>query len=223
MVVRGSSFTSKYTILQPFTAAPIEPGQVLLTFDDGPVASENNTLQLLDILEEHHTHACFCVIGKLAEANPSIIQEISQRGHTLVNHTYSHKISINYNPAKLKEDIERCDQILKEITGEAPRYFRPVAGALSKALLLIKEDITKQLLPVTFFAFDTHIKANEKSLSQLLEDNIQTIEKDNGGILVLHEQRYGPGEESKTRTWLPDFVDALLSQLKKKQYVFTHP
>src|SRR5262245_40541159 len=58
------------------------------TFDDGP--NPSITPKLLAILEKHHVHATFFVLGKYVEANPGLAAEIAAREHVIGNHTYAH-------------------------------------------------------------------------------------------------------------------------------------
>ena len=100
----------------------------LLTFDDGPHSSL--TPQLLDVLDAYHARACFFVVGEFAAAEPDLLREILARGHAIGNHTYSHS---QRKPGGLSdaEDVYRCQQTIREITGEETRLFRPPMGRVT--------------------------------------------------------------------------------------------
>src|SRR5689334_10364572 len=66
-----------------------DPGknEIAITFDDGP---HENTPALLDILDRHRLQAAFFCIGKNIQGRENIIRRISEEGHVLGNHSYSH-------------------------------------------------------------------------------------------------------------------------------------
>ena len=62
---------------------------VALTFDDGP--DPEITPRLLDLLDSHGVCATFFVTGERAARHPDIIREILSRGHSIGNHSFSHR------------------------------------------------------------------------------------------------------------------------------------
>src|ERR1700722_9302310 len=58
---------------------------VALTFDDGP--NPAITPALLQLLDKHGVHATFFQIGKYVRFHPAIAREVTDRGHTIGNHT----------------------------------------------------------------------------------------------------------------------------------------
>jgi len=65
------------------------PGDVVLTFDDGPQPAP--TKKLLDLLDEHGFKATFFVVGLWVRADTyELIQRMVKSGHDIGTHTYSH-------------------------------------------------------------------------------------------------------------------------------------
>ena len=65
------------------------PGEVVLTFDDGPQPVP--TKKLLDLLDEHGFKATFFVVGLWVRADTyQLIQRMVQSGHDVGTHTYGH-------------------------------------------------------------------------------------------------------------------------------------
>ena len=82
----------------------LEDGEVVLTFDDGPLRPY--TKKVLDALEEQCTKATFFVVGRMAIADPELLKETKRRGHTIGLHTYSHSKLSTVSPTRGKDDIE---------------------------------------------------------------------------------------------------------------------
>src|SRR5882757_7713989 len=64
--------------------------EVWLTIDDGP--DPEDTPQLLTLLATHDAHATFFVIGERAAAHPALIRAITDAGHEVAHHTYTHPL-----------------------------------------------------------------------------------------------------------------------------------
>jgi peptidoglycan/xylan/chitin deacetylase (PgdA/CDA1 family) len=57
-------------------------------------------------------------------------------GHALANHTYSHPFGLcNLSTEKIKEEIEKCDIILRELTGIKPIGFRTPGYAVNTTII----------------------------------------------------------------------------------------
>src|ERR1700677_3847379 len=67
---------------------PGQPGELALTFDDGPTPA--CTPRLLDILAQHDVRATFFLIGGFAQQQPDLVRRIHSAGHLIGNHSWSH-------------------------------------------------------------------------------------------------------------------------------------
>lgn len=108
-----------------------ERGKVALTFDDGP--HPFYTRQLLDGLKERGVKATFFVTGKNAETHPELIRRMSEEGHLIGNHTYSHIQLTPGNREAFRQELMKTSEIVRRITGKDVIYVRPPYGAWDKA------------------------------------------------------------------------------------------
>ena len=109
-----------------------EVKRIALTFDDGPHPSY--TERLLDGLKERGVVATFFVTGEHAALHPEIIRRMQEEGHVIGNHTYSHIQLRQDNREAFKKDLQKTNQVLKELTGEDVMYVRPPYGSWDKEL-----------------------------------------------------------------------------------------
>jgi chitin deacetylase len=84
---------------------------IALTFDDGP---SSQTKEILDVLRLNEVPATFFILGKNAEQFPDLVRQISEEGHDIGNHSYSHQPLIFQSLAFIQEEIEKTDQIIKQ-------------------------------------------------------------------------------------------------------------
>ena len=104
--------------------------KIALTFDDGP--HPYYTEQLLDGLKERDVKATFFVLGKHVEEYPELVRRMSEEGHLIGNHTYSH-IQLNQgNSEAFKEELVKTSELIENLTGQEVQYVRPPYGTWDK-------------------------------------------------------------------------------------------
>lgn len=104
--------------------------KIALTFDDGP--HPYYTEQLLDGLKERGVKATFFVLGKHAEQYPELVERMSEEGHLVGNHTYSHMQLNQRNSEAFKEELVKTSRLIEELTGQEVQYVRPPYGTWNK-------------------------------------------------------------------------------------------
>lgn len=104
---------------------------IALTFDDGP--HPTYTPQVLDLLKKYDAKATFFVIGERVEKYPEVVSRMGTDEHEIANHTYTHPLTIS--PAKLKEELEKTNDIVHKITGTYPIFYRPVGGQYNDKII----------------------------------------------------------------------------------------
>jgi peptidoglycan/xylan/chitin deacetylase (PgdA/CDA1 family) len=187
---------------------------VALTFDDGP--KPEFCQPILDILDRYGACATFFIVGREAQDNPDLIMRMENSGHEIGNHTYSH-IPIKDMPVgEALGDIQKCSEVIYNITGTQPKYFRPPGGKYNSG---ISNGLKKMGLKTVYWSYNAvdynemtpayevpeDYKAEGKELSKRIVDKVSP-----GTIILLHN-----GSE-QTVVALP----FILIELKEKGYGF---
>ena len=104
-----------------------EPSKVVyMTFDDGP---SENTDKILKILKKYDAKATFFVTGNNQKYNKSI-KKAADQGNTIALHTYTHDYANVYSSTTAYfEDLQKVSDMVKQITGKAPKYIRFPGGS----------------------------------------------------------------------------------------------
>lgn len=116
-----------------FWDIPVEEKLVAFTFDDGPDATF--TPQILDALKKYDAKATFFVIGEEAERYREIVKRQEAEGHEIGNHTNRHRFRDGYSPVMLKRELANSYEVIKNLTGNTPTLFRPIAGYYDKEIV----------------------------------------------------------------------------------------
>ena len=107
--------------------APARPGELALTFDDGP--NPACTPRLLDLLGQYGVKGTFFLIGSFAEHEPQLTRRIAAAGHLIGNHSWSHPNLSLSAPARIRDELRRTSETLEQLIGKPVRHFRPPFGA----------------------------------------------------------------------------------------------
>ncbi len=108
---------------------------------------ERNCHKMLEILEKHNVKATFFVLGYLAENNPELIKMISDAGHEVGSHGYSHTQVFKLTQEEYDLELSRTNQAIMKIIGKPPIGFRaPIFSIIEKSFwafdILLKNGFT---------------------------------------------------------------------------------
>ncbi|MGO0060970.1 polysaccharide deacetylase family protein [Brevibacillus fluminis] len=191
----------------------------LLTFDDGPVGT--TTKQILDVLDQHNAKAIWFVNGlQLAKRHADgsftiksdkadLLLAIEKRGHLIGNHSFTHPNLRKISAERQREEIERTSQIIADITGKKPLYFRPPFGAFTPVSEEVCRHSGMQSINWSVGSLDWEPRVYKKphAISKQVAANIHP-----GATILFHD-----------RTWTADELDEVLTELEKKGYRFVIP
>lgn len=133
-------FSKVTEIAEPVVSKPLDPQSridcgkvpcVALTFDDGPSVYTN---KLLDILKKNNVKATFFVLGKSAKVQKNTLLRTFQEGHQIGNHSWDHKDLKKLSKASVEQQIYETNDVIKSITGVAPKVMRPPYGSFNSTV-----------------------------------------------------------------------------------------
>lgn len=156
--------------------------EVWLTIDDGPAA---DTPAVLELLDRHRVRATFFVKGILAASRPELVREIIARGHTVANHSHTHPERVFWCalPSRIASEIDLCNDVLGEATGERPAWFRAPVGHKNPAVHPALARRGMRLIGWSARGLDAVLKDPGAVLSRILPDLAP------GAIVLLHQGR----------------------------------
>lgn len=191
----GGEGGSDIAVITESTAAETKPllsekdKLIALTYDDGPHSEYTN--RVLDILEKNGAKATFFVVGYNIDKNIETIRRAQALGCEIGNHTNGHEILTKCDKATLREQIDKPNKRIKELTGTEMTLFRAPGGAFKG----VTDDIG---MPLIQWSIDTedwkskdaaHKNRTEEErnaeLRRITDEVVQSAQK--GDIILMHD------------------------------------
>lgn len=200
----GPEFGEQYARIEPKF---LEPGEVVLTFDDGPM--RRYTMPILDALDAQCVKATFFSVGRMAVSDPATLREVAARGHTIGTHTWSHKNLGTLGAAAMKREFELGLSAVAAATGTpiAPFFRFPYLGHSKSSRDYIKGRGVG--------IFGIHVDSTDFRTRNpaVVQRNILTrLERHKKGILLFHDIQ--PSTAGA--------LASLLAELKARDYRIVH-
>jgi peptidoglycan/xylan/chitin deacetylase (PgdA/CDA1 family) len=213
-ILIGAGLLPRTTLLGPnlnrLPAAAIERREIALTMDDGP--NPEVTPRVLDLLDAAGARASFFCIGRYARQHPAVCREIVARGHRVENHGDSHSWFFSaFGLKRIRADISDAQAALADITGQAPRFFRPTAGLRNPLLDPVLASLDLKLASWTRRPYDTRDGDPRRIHARLASD------LGPGDILLLHD-RHGASTADGVPVILA-VLPKLLDSIKQAQLI----
>ncbi|HSJ37237.1 MAG TPA: polysaccharide deacetylase family protein [Planococcus sp. (in: firmicutes)] len=199
--------------VNPSTAA-VEPiadanaQAVLLTIDDAP---DKHGVAMAETLKELSVPAIFFVNGHFLDTDEEKenLKKIHDMGFAIGNHTYSHPNLANITEEQQREEIVSLSDLVEEITGERPEFFRAPFGVNSDFSRALVEEEGMVLMNWTF-GYDWEKQYMEAAA--LADIMVNTELMRDGANLLMHD-----------RAWSAEALPAIVQGLSDKGYEFIDP
>lgn len=211
-ILQISPYLNSKSLPQPVRRVAITPNNsaltatdatcsICLTFDDGP--DPLYTPQILQVLADYNVKATFFVLGEAAERYPYLVEQMHKAGHSIGNHTYSHQHPWMISSERAKQEVTQANAAIKNITGIAPRWFRPPFGRLRTAMRM--QAHAEQMVTVLWShsIIDWGMFGTKAGIARRL-DNVES-----GDIVLMHDGRPQHNHPGITARCLPQFLRSL--------------
>jgi peptidoglycan-N-acetylglucosamine deacetylase len=174
------------------------PGHVALTFDDGP--DPIATPPILEALESLGWRATFFCLGSQARRSPGLVRELVARGHEVGVHGDFHTSHLRRPSTWTVPDLQRARDTINDLTGVAPRWFRPPYGAVAASTLVAAHRSGLQLVLWTSWGIDWKPDATGATVAANV---LRTLRP--GATVLLHDSDIlsAPGSWQATLAALP--------------------
>lgn len=180
---------------------PSAARRIALTFDDGP--DPEWTPRILETLERREVRATFFVVGERAQRAPALVRAIERGGHEIGNHSWSHPNLWFCTPSRTAAEIDRTQELLADLTGTTPRYFRPPWGIVNLPMFAL---LRRRGLECVFWSIQPEGLRSASSEAQTREVLSRAYP---GAIVDLHDAEGVANAPARLHDALPAMIDGL--------------
>jgi len=226
-------FPSCRTINRSRAELGIPQSVVYFSFDDGPNAHGDTTARLLDVFNKYQIKAMFFLLGVNAEQYPDLVKRIYNEGHYIANHGYSDKWASRMKPDEFRDNLVRGEKAISAALGHEmyPKLYRPQGGYYKSAHEKIVKSEGYIIVPSNVRVYDAVVDGTKQS--KVVKQVIMKVEKQGGGIVLLHDARdshflmeiqlkknpHGVFD----RSWIPDTLDIIIPVLLDRGFILNSP
>ncbi len=178
----GSYFIQSNFFVKAVCSSSTVEQHIAITFDDGP--DLNITPKILDILKENKIQAGFFCIGHKILGNENILQRISEEGHVIGNHSYSHSNFFDFYPTdRIKNELIKTEELIKQSVGKKVNLFRPPFGVTTPAISSAVKELDYTVVGWNVRSMDT-VTRNSEEIFQRVIKKLKP-----GAVILFHDTR----------------------------------
>lgn len=198
---------TSFGTLQKLPPLPLEAGEYVLTFDDGP--NYKTTPKILKTLHDACLHATFFMVGQQALKQPLVARLVQSMGNTIGSHTYSHRklnqLPLDEATEEIKRGVAAVEWAVYGNRMTSVRLFRFPENAGTPDLLEVAARLDMIVASYDISPEDWRNHPPAETLKRLR----QRLNANDRGVIVMHDI------QTNTVPLLPMVIDELKSRNAK--------
>ena len=140
----------------------------------------DQTLRILDLLDEYNAKATFFLVGIWVDKYPDLVKEIHARGHEIGNHSDSHPEMSKLSNEQIIRELDGCSDKIEALTGERPTSFRPPYGDYDNEVVTVARSEGYEVVQWSIDSLDW----KNKGVDDLIRRSTKDVHK--GDIILFH-------------------------------------
>lgn len=206
-VIMGLFFNKNISVANSNRKLPIysvetDEKKIAITFD--AAWTNQDTDEIIQILKKHNAKATFFIVGDWAEKFPESVKAFHDAGHTIANHSDTHKAFSKCSREEIKEEIVNCNKKLEAITGAPVTLVRAPSGDYSDQSLDVCKELNTTMIQWNCDSLDYTKISVDEIVNRVIKGT------SNGSILLFHN-----GVDNTAPA-----LDLILTELAKQGYSF---
>ena len=140
----------------------------------------DQTLRILDLLDEYNAKATFFLVGIWVDKYPELVKEIAARGHEIGNHSDTHPHMSQQSEADIRKELHNMSDKVEKLTGVRPTLFRPPYGDYNDRVVTVSRQEGYECVQWSIDSLDWKDRGTADIIKQC------TYRVENGDIVLFH-------------------------------------
>ncbi len=206
LLITGSVFIRMGFYIKSHCSGQGKHREVAFSFDDGP--DSGNTPAILDLLKDQGIKAVFFVVGEKMGNNEELIRRMDQEGHIVGGHSFSHHFFFDlFTAGRMQTELERTDEMIKQVTGKKMKFFRPPYGVTNPVLARVVRKLGYHVIGWSLKSRDT-VTSDSNVLLDRLKKKVKS-----GDLILFHD----------TKPVLSEVLPLFITYLKAEKFEIVRP
>jgi peptidoglycan/xylan/chitin deacetylase (PgdA/CDA1 family) len=171
-----------------FEHGPRNSSKIALTFDACPTSrSDEYDEKVIDVLLAEKVPATLFMSGRWVEKNIEKTKFLaSQPQFEIAAHSYYHPHMVEKDDERVLRELKRTQALIKKVTGNAPRYFRPPFGEVDERVAKLAAETGLVTVQYDISSGDADPNLSSQRIARILLRDAR-----GGSIIVFHMNRNG--------------------------------
>lgn len=188
----------------PIYCVETDEKKIALTFD--AAWGNEDTKQIMDILNKHDVKVTFFMTGGWVEQFPDDVKMIYENGHDLGNHSQNHKNMSQITDSEKESELMSVHEKVKELTGYEMFLFRPPYGDYDNAVVKTAKKCGYYTIQWDVDSLDW----KDYGVDSIIKTVTQHKALGNGSIILCHNGA----------KYTAQALDTMITTLKEAGYTF---
>ena len=188
----------------PIYCVETDEKKISLTFD--AAWGNEDTKQIMDILNKHDVKVTFFMTGGWVEQFPDDVKMIYENGHDLGNHSQNHKNMSQITDSEKESELLSVHEKVKELTGYEMFLFRPPYGDYDNAVVKTAKKCGYYTIQWDVDSLDW----KDYGVDSIIKTVTQHKALGNGSIILCHNGA----------KYTAQALDTMITTLKEAGYTF---
>lgn len=182
----------------------VQRDQKMLSISFDAAWGNEDTQQLIDILEDYQVKATFFVVGDWVDKYPESVKALHEAGHEVMNHSNSHAHMNTLSSAEIVADVNACNDKIEAVTGVRPTLIRPPYGEYNDTVIASIRSIGMEPIQWDVDSLDWK-ELSAPEITKRVTSRVQP-----GSIVLFHN----------AALHTPEALPGILEQLLREGYTF---
>lgn len=122
------------------------PQKPMVTFLVNVAWGNEHLPHILKVMKKHDVKATFFLDGSWVTKYPQLAKMIVEEGHEIGNHAYSHPDMRQLSNDRIREELEKTNEVIYATLAVVPKYFAPPSGSFRQDVVDIAAELNMKTI-----------------------------------------------------------------------------